>query len=239
MRGKVLTVCMSCQMKLICFLWKDTNLLQSINLDWLTKFLYLSCIFEKINSLNLLLQGESIDILKAYNKIKAFKKKIQHWASRVEIERMFIFSELNDYFEENEFNQRNVKQSISSHHRNLSQCFDKYFSEDITPQQHDWILSPLTISNNHHLSSDLIEALDDLSSDRGLKIAFYTTRTLTEFWLSAAKEYPQLSVAAMNVFCHLEPHTYVKRRFQLYLTLKTNIDQNQKYKTIFGLPSLK
>ena len=83
------------------------------------------------------LQGESIDILTAYNKIKAFKKKIQHWASRVEIGRMDIFSELKDYFEENEFNQRNVKQSVISHLRNLSQYFDKYFPEDTTLQQHD------------------------------------------------------------------------------------------------------
>ena len=85
------------------------------------------------NSLNLSLQGESVDNLTAYNKIKAFKKKIQHWASRVEIGRIDMLSELNDYPEENEFNRRNVKQSVISHLRNLSQCFDKYFPKDITP----------------------------------------------------------------------------------------------------------
>ena len=74
-----------------------------------------------------------------------------------------------------------MKQIIIRHLRNLSQWFEKYFSEDITPQQHNWILSPFTISNTHHLSSDLIEALDDLSSERGLKIALDTKRTLTEF----------------------------------------------------------
>ena len=84
------------------------------------KTLYLSFTFEKRNSLNLSLQGESIGILTPYNKIKAFKKKIQHWASRVEIGRMDVFSELNDYLEENEFNQRNVKQSLISHLHNLN-----------------------------------------------------------------------------------------------------------------------
>ena len=117
----------------------------------MTKLLYLSCIFEKGNNLNLSLQSESVDILTAYNKIKAFKKKIQHWANRVEIGRMDMFFKLDDYLEENEFNQRNVKQSVISHLPNLSQWFDKYFPEDITPQQHDWILSPFTISNTHHL----------------------------------------------------------------------------------------
>ena len=159
------------------------------------------------------MQSESIDILTAYNKIKAFKKKIQHWASRVEIGRMNMFSELNDYLEENEFNQRNVKQSLISHLHNLSQCFDKYFPENIAPQRHGKILSPFTISNTHHLSSDLIEALDDLSSDRGLKIAFDTIRSLTEFWLLVAKEYPQLSVAAMNVFLPFETTYLCERTF--------------------------
>ena len=73
------------------------------DLDWLTKLLYLPRIFEKINSLNLSLQGKSVDILTAYNKIKAFKKKIKHWVGRVEIERIDMFSELNDYLEENKF----------------------------------------------------------------------------------------------------------------------------------------
>ena len=95
-----------------------------------------------------------------------------------------MFSQLN------EFNQKNVKQSVISHLRNLSQWFDEYFPEDTTPQQHDWILSFFTISNTHHLTSDLIEALDDLSSDRGLKIAFDTKRTSIKFWLSVANKYP-------------------------------------------------
>ena len=110
-----------------------------------------------------------------------------------------MFSKLNDYLEENKLNQKNVKQSVISHLRNLSQRFDKYFPKVTTSQQHDWILSPFTISNTHHLTSDLIEALDDLSSDRGLKITFDTKITLTEFWLSVAKEYPQLSAAAVYV----------------------------------------
>ena len=118
--------------------------------DWLTKLLYLSCIFEKINSLNLSLQGESVDILTAYNKIKVLKKKIQHWASRVEIGRTNMFSELNGYLEESEFNQRNVKQSIISHLRNLSQWFDKSFPEDITPQNHDNTFHNIKILTIYH-----------------------------------------------------------------------------------------
>ena len=83
------------------------------------------------------MQGKSVDILTACNKIKASKKKIQHWVGRIEIGRRDMFSELNDYLEENKFNEKNVKQSVISHLRNLSQWFDKYFPEDTTPQQHN------------------------------------------------------------------------------------------------------
>ena len=67
--------------------------------DWFTKLLYLhlSGIFEKINSLNLSLRDKSIDILTVDNKIYAFKKKIQHWAGRVESGRVDMFPELNDF----------------------------------------------------------------------------------------------------------------------------------------------
>ena len=148
-RGKVLTRLYELRNEAYLFLTERRHKLAAnlTNPDWLTKLLYLSCVLEKMNSLNLSLQGESVDILTAYNKIKAFKKKIQHCVGRVEIGRMDMFTKLNDYLEENKFNQKNMKQSLISHLRNLSQWFDKYFPKNTTPQQHDWILSPFTISN--------------------------------------------------------------------------------------------
>ena len=167
--------------------------------DWIVKLLYLSCIFEKLNGLNLSLQGESMNILTVNNKIKAFKKKLKHWAGLLESRKMDMFSELNDFLKENELSQNTVKQSILNHLQNLTQWFDKYFPEDTDLQKYYWILSPFTISNTCHLSAELIEALDDLSSDRGLKIAFDNKRSLAEFWISVEKEYSQLSAAAINI----------------------------------------
>ena len=47
-----------------------------------------------------------------------------------------------------------VKHFNSNYLYDLSQWFDKYFSEEAAPQQHDWILLSFTDSNTHHLSSD-------------------------------------------------------------------------------------
>ena len=79
-RGNVLTRLYELRNKAYLFLTERRYELAAnlTNPDWLTKLLYLSCVYEKINSLNLSLHGESVDILTAYNKIKAFKKKIQH-----------------------------------------------------------------------------------------------------------------------------------------------------------------
>ena len=79
-RGKVLTRLYELRNEAYLFLTERRHELAAnlTNPDWLTKLLYLSCVYEKINSLNLSLHGESVDILTAYNKIKAFKKKIQH-----------------------------------------------------------------------------------------------------------------------------------------------------------------
>ena len=92
-----------------------------------------------------------------------------------------------------------MKQSILNHVQDLTQWCDKYFSEDTDSQKYDWILSPFTASSTRYLSAELIEALDDLSSDCGLKIAFDITRSLAKFWISVEKKYPQLSEAAMIV----------------------------------------
>ena len=51
-----------------------------------------------------------------------------------------MFSELNDFLEENELSQNIVKQSILNHLQDLTQWFDKCFPEETDPQKHNWIL---------------------------------------------------------------------------------------------------
>ena len=143
---------------------------------------------------------------------------------------MNMFSELNDFLEENELSQNIVKQSILNHLQDLTQWFDKYFPEDTDPQKYDWILSPFTVSSTRHLSAELIKALDDLSSDRGLNIAFDNERSLAEFWISVEKEYSQLSAAAMNALlpfgttylCEMtfSALSYIKNKYRLRLEVE-------------------
>ena len=58
--------------------------------DWIVKLLYLTCILEKLNGLNLSLQGQSMNILTASNKVEAFKKKLRHWTAYLKAEKWII-----------------------------------------------------------------------------------------------------------------------------------------------------
>ena len=61
----------------------------------------------------------------------------------------------------------------------------------------------------------MIKALVDLSSDRSLKIAFDTRKTLTEFWLIVANEYPQLLTAAVYVLLPFGTTYLCERMFSI------------------------
>ena len=47
---------------------------------------------------------------------------------------MEMFSEQNDFLEENELSQNTVKQSILNHLQDLTQWLDKYFPEETDPK---------------------------------------------------------------------------------------------------------
>lgn len=95
--------------------------------DWLTRLAYLSCIFEKLNGLNMSLQGENTSIMSLNDKIQAFTRKLERWTERVEMGRIDMFSELDEFIEENELSVNIVKTSITTHLQALLEHFNRYF----------------------------------------------------------------------------------------------------------------
>ncbi len=49
--------------------------------DWITRLVYLSCIFERLNGLHMSLQGENTSILSLNDKIHTFKRKVRCWTA--------------------------------------------------------------------------------------------------------------------------------------------------------------
>ncbi|XP_073667603.1 SCAN domain-containing protein 3-like [Paramisgurnus dabryanus] len=166
------------------------------NPDWVTRLAYLSCIFEKLNGLNLSLQGENTNILYLNDKVQAFARKLVRWRERVEMGRIDMFSELEEFMEENALSVNSIKGSIAAHLQSLLDHFLKYFPEGDVPDQYDWIRSPFNVTTANHL--DMEDALIELTTDRTLRTAF-NGKTLDKFWVSVVLEYPQLSKAALDV----------------------------------------
>lgn len=200
--------------------------------DWLTRLAYLSCIFDRLNGLNLSLQGENTSIMSMSEKIRAFKRKVDRWTARVEMGRIDMFPELDEFMEENDLSVHIVKKSITTHLQALLEHFDKYFPEETAPEQYDWIRSPFTVTTASHLSACMEDALVELSCDRTLKTDF-NSKTLAEFWISVEREYPQLSKAAMDVLtpfgstylCEktFSALTYIKNKYRSRLNVEDDL----------------
>ncbi|XP_052002455.1 zinc finger BED domain-containing protein 5-like [Xyrauchen texanus] len=165
--------------------------------DWLSKLAYLACIFERLNMLNLSLQGPNTNILTMNEKIDAFVKKLERWAERVEQGNVEMFPELDEHLEENGLSLGSLKTHITGHLHCLLEQFQKYFPKEMQPELYEWIRQPFTETRTN-LPTKLEDALLELSSDRTLKTLF-SSSTLPEFWIAVAEEYRELSGVAVDV----------------------------------------
>ena len=68
---------------------------------WLCKVAYLADIFNKLNELNLSLQGSNSNILFSHDKIEAFKKKLNIWTTKVSKKTLDMFPTLDEYLSNN------------------------------------------------------------------------------------------------------------------------------------------
>nr|XP_055065380.1 SCAN domain-containing protein 3-like [Misgurnus anguillicaudatus] len=199
--------------------------------DWLLKLAYLACIFERLNMLNLSLQGPNTNILTMNDKVDAFMKKLERWAERVEQGNVDMFPELEEHLEESGLSLSNVKVHVTSHLRSLLEQFHKYFPQNTQPELYDWIRQPFSESPRH-LPSNLEDALLELSSDRTLKTLF-SNSTLPEFWIAVSEEYRELSGVAMDVLlpfgstylCEqtFSAVTYMKNKYRSLLNVEDDL----------------
>lgn len=165
---------------------------------FLTNLAYLADIFDRLNGLNMSMQGPNTNIMSLADKVIGFVKKMERWTAQVEKGSVEMFDGLHEFIEENELHlDDGTKTSITNHLRGLIGHFKRYFQEE-TKENNEWIRLPfIATTTGSNLSSGLQDSLLDLSSDRTLRAAFVST-PLDEFWLSVAGEYPGLSEIALD-----------------------------------------
>lgn len=101
-------------MKFTCFWSKKKHRLASyfINEVWLAKLSYLVDIFEKLNDLNLSLQGANTTIITSANKIEAFKTKLSLSQAQLNKNYTDMFPCFSDFIKENNVDVLYLKMSF-------------------------------------------------------------------------------------------------------------------------------
>lgn len=200
-RGNVLSRTYELRQEIYIFLKEEDHKYADyfVNEDFLLKLAYLCDIFEKLNALNLSLQGRYMHILKGIEKISAFIKKLKLW--KVEMNEnggKECFPILQHFLTSNGINfSYDIKSIFEEHLSQLVAGFEKYFRNDCM-DKFSWIQDPFNVVAPSDFTIEEKENLIDLSCDNSLKNKF-SAMELTEFWMSVGNEYSLLSVKAQKI----------------------------------------
>jgi hypothetical protein len=148
--------------------------------------------------------------------------KMKLWRTRVDQGRIDIFSCLSGVMRENESVTifAAIQAAVSSHLDLLTAKLEQYFPGE-NGAEVEWIRNPFTADiSTSSLSVEQESQLIELSCDRGLKTKFESAK-LSDFWLYASTEYPQLSEAAIVVLLPFTTTYLCETAFSAMTAMKT------------------
>ncbi|KAM3868917.1 zinc finger BED domain-containing protein 5-like [Diretmus argenteus] len=197
-RGKVLARVIALREEIRIFLEEDGNELASkwIDENFLVKVAYLSDMFEKLNELNLQLQGNNTHLPHLADKIHSFTRKLDMWGRRLEEGNIDSFDNLKTFIEINEL-QNTAIPVMRDHISGLKTNFQKYFCVDDSAA-YDWIRDPFATTAPSTFSSAEEEQYIDLTSDTTARLQL-TSKTMAGFWVGVEKDYPLIGQRAVGV----------------------------------------
>lgn len=143
-----------------------------MNYSWAAHLAYLVDIFEHVNTLNKELQGRSMNIISARERISAFGLKLSYWRQKAERNKIAAFSKLALYLEDCEnITFDYIKDTVIRHLTKLKELFTVYFP-DIDSHNVSWIVDPFRcdIADVPEEPQGLAEALLELQSNNEARI---------------------------------------------------------------------
>lgn len=186
---------------------------------WLASLSYLVNIFDRLNGLNLSLQGREIRILLLADKVHAFTQKLDLWHGRISRGNCDMFPSLADFITDagtsHDFS--SLFQSASEHLSAMRKQFATYFKEDY--RSFAWVRDPFVCTANE-LSIDMQEQLIELKSDSRLKELF-SSCPLSSFWAALMQEYPELCDVALKILLPFASTYLCEAGFSKMTALKT------------------
>lgn len=154
---------------------------------------YSADIFDRLNILNMGLQGPNTTVFTVNDKITSFKRKLTLFISQARNNDFSSFLTLSSFLEENELTPvEDLVPDITVHLQGLQDSFNKYFPEDYS--KYEWIRNPFS----GEVPQDVIakECFIDMTSDSSMKDSF-KDKTLS-FWMGTKTEYPSLFKQALS-----------------------------------------
>ncbi|XP_078504354.1 SCAN domain-containing protein 3-like [Lissotriton helveticus] len=192
---------------------------QLCNPRWLVLLAYLADIFDKLNSLNLSLQGAESTSFTMCKKISAFKKKLELWKRLIKDGLLEAFPCLSEAVEDTGYELESAAEVITNHLTSLRGGLEKYFPEDIDHDK-DWVFQPFLVDAGTHLPVHLQEDLIEVQSDRVLEMQF-SKIPLAEFWLKMSEEHSCLSKIAVKTILPFSSSYLCEIGFSALAVLKT------------------
>jgi hypothetical protein len=200
---------------------------------WICRLAYLCDIFDKINNLNLQLQGFNTNILILHDKVQAFKKKLAFWKNSALSGNFGSFQYLSEFCVENEsILDEHVKTSIKEHLANLELNFERYFPsfDEAEHKQKLWILNPFDDNaiEQARIPEEIKERPFELSADSVLKMQGMGLHDFPELWQKMEVHYKQLSNMALTELLPFVSNYLCEACFSDMTVLKTKL-RNRMY----------
>ena len=187
---------------------------------------YLSEIFTHLNQVNKQLQGTSVTIVEASEKMTALQTKLDLWARRVHQNNIANFPNLNEVISESPGVSPGINEDITDHMNILKNHFTGYFSKDMIPTER-WIIRPFaTELSEIKDDSPVKDELINLQSSATLREEF--EKVGVNFWIKLTYSF---SVLTQLAFQELVPFvtTYLcESGFSSLVAIKTKVRNRLK-----------
>uniref|UniRef100_A0A8C7WUB4 Zinc finger BED domain-containing protein 5 n=1 Tax=Oryzias sinensis TaxID=183150 RepID=A0A8C7WUB4_9TELE len=218
-RGKVLSRVFELQDEIRIFLEEENELAHKFNNNkFLMKLLYLSDMFQKLNELNLQMQGSNTHLPHLADKITSFTRKLEMWEQRVTEGNIDLFENLKSFIAVNKL-QNTVIPCMKAHISALQKYFQKYFPVQ-DPTQYDWIRDPFSATPPAEFSTTKNEQFIDVTSDSTMRLEFQS-KTLAAFWIGVEKDFPLLGKRALATLLPFATSYLCEIGFNAVASIKT------------------
>lgn len=169
---------------------------------------YLADIYDKINSLNLQLQGNNFTLIQAKNAVNSFMSKTKLYKQNLGRKEFCQFPSMRTI--SHIFTDDDLR-TYCAHLQQLYDDFQKRFKDLIDLNIPDWVKNPF-ICKPEEQKIDLQEAVIELQCDEEAKLIFENSG-LCEMWLDCSVKYPLLWNEAKLFFIAFPSSYLVEKGF--------------------------